>query len=264
MRRSIVPPGFETSSHRIFHDYLNPMCLPITFSHEECSPSLTDISASESASSDVDEFKGDSAETDVPFCCPICLQSASDPVTLVACHHFFCMECIIKWFQKKLECPLCKVSCAFFIQPSSGKEEQYNLWKTAPSFIGSNGLQGSLNFSSSISVGLRRAMVAHRSNFCNRNAYHIPCDSPAVAATLATSNTESEAVNTELMQSSFITTNSLMVEERVEHTLSTVDTPSAFAAHDYKVHLSNDLTIVSDELRRLEMELESLYGAVDD
>ena len=104
-------------------------------------------------------------------------------------------------------------------------------------------------------------MEAHRSNFLNRKAYHIPCDSPAVAASLIAPYTE--AVNAELVQSSLITTNNVIVEGVVERTLLSSDTSRAFAANDYHVHLSNDLKIVSDELRRLEMELESLYGSVD-
>lgn len=257
MRRSIVPPGFEASSHRIFHDYLNPLSLPITFGDQECNSTERTTPTLPVTK----KFEGGNSEVDDPLCCPICLQSTSDPVTLVACHHFFCMECIIKWFQAKLECPLCKVSCAFFIQPFPGVEEQYNLWKTAPTAIGCNEMQGSLNFSSSVSTGLRRAMEAHRSNFCSRK-YHIPYCANENAADVSSITHDSrthytESIDTRSISLSMTTTCKTMVDDA----FSTVDVHRIYAANEYLVLQSSDLGIISDELRRLEEELKSEYGA---
>ncbi|KAL4496417.1 hypothetical protein ABPG72_014647 [Tetrahymena utriculariae] len=40
--------------------------------------------------------------------CSICLRSKRNKATILDCKHSFCFECIKKWAQKKLQCPLCK------------------------------------------------------------------------------------------------------------------------------------------------------------
>ena len=40
--------------------------------------------------------------------CPICTDLATKPVMISGCYHVFCGSCILKWFQTKQTCPLCR------------------------------------------------------------------------------------------------------------------------------------------------------------
>lgn len=40
--------------------------------------------------------------------CSICLEKKSKPILLTCCQNMFCGECVLKWFQKKNSCPLCR------------------------------------------------------------------------------------------------------------------------------------------------------------
>ena len=249
MSRSIVPPGFELTSHKIFHSYVNPHCLPILFNGRDDNFDPSDKSATPSAGDE--KSAANDSSVDVPFCCPICLQSASDPVTLVACHHFFCVECIIKWFQRKLECPLCKVPCAYFVQPVPYVDGQFNLWKTASTSIGGNEIQGSLNVSSSMSLGLRRALKAHRSNFKSDPINEVT--SKQMEMKTAVGHDLTPIMTTEPDQST-----SIMETDKPS---AATTKESKLSVSGFNAHQMNDLGMVCDELQKLEDELRAEYGA---
>ena len=40
--------------------------------------------------------------------CSICLEKKAKPILLSCCQNMFCGECVLKWFQKKSNCPLCR------------------------------------------------------------------------------------------------------------------------------------------------------------
>lgn len=40
--------------------------------------------------------------------CPICQESLSDPGVELSCHHRYCLDCILPWFDQKTDCPLCR------------------------------------------------------------------------------------------------------------------------------------------------------------
>lgn len=40
--------------------------------------------------------------------CSICLEKKQKPILLSCCQNIFCGECVLKWFQKKNNCPLCR------------------------------------------------------------------------------------------------------------------------------------------------------------
>ncbi|MES1907740.1 MAG: hypothetical protein MHM6MM_000799 [Cercozoa sp. M6MM] len=43
--------------------------------------------------------------------CPVCLEEeCDDPVTLVACGHLFCRDCISSWASRQARCPMCSAS----------------------------------------------------------------------------------------------------------------------------------------------------------
>ena len=258
MSRSIVPPGFELTSHKIFHSYVNPHCLPILFNGRDDNFDPSDKLAIPSAGDE--KCAANDSSVDVPFCCPICLQSASDPVTLVACHHFFCVECIIKWFQRKLECPLCKVPCAYFVQPVPYVDGQFNLWKTASTSIGGNEIQGSLNVSSSMSLGLRRALKAHRTNFKSDFANGVTCNPMEKKAAVGVDFTPDErSTFSEAMMTTEPDQSTLMMETDKPSTATTNE--SRISVSGFNAHQMNDLGMVCDELQKLEDELKAEYGA---
>ena len=150
MRRSIVPEGFESLAHDVFRNYIDPLPVPFLLLDKG------DCSTSDSGSPANTDTKTETSDHVITVCCPICLQSVLDPVTLLGCNHLFCKECITKWFRTKIQCPLCKTSCCHFIQPCDGKEEQFHLWQTA--------LVGGSSCKLSLSGAARQAMKAHKSH----------------------------------------------------------------------------------------------------
>lgn len=40
--------------------------------------------------------------------CPICLEKKEHPILLSCCQNMFCGRCVLKWFEKKNSCPLCR------------------------------------------------------------------------------------------------------------------------------------------------------------
>ena len=51
----------------------------------------------------------------IPFECSICLNThnVGDEYLAIKCGHIFCLECSIKWFERKSLCPLCKCDIRF-------------------------------------------------------------------------------------------------------------------------------------------------------
>ena len=149
MRRSIVPEGFESLAHDVFRNYSDPLPAPFLLrDSSDCT--------NESGSPSKSDAESETSDLGITVRCPICLQSVLDPVTLLGCNHLFCKECITKWFQTKIECPLCKIPCHHFIQSCDGKEEQFHLWQTALAEGSSSKL--------SLSSAARQAMKVHKSH----------------------------------------------------------------------------------------------------
>ena len=149
MRRSIVPEGFESLAHDVFRNYSDPLPAPFLLrDNSDCT--------NESGSPSKSDADSETSDLGITVRCPICLQSVLDPVTLLGCNHLFCKECITKWFQTKIECPLCKIPCHHFIQSCDGKEEQFHLWQTALAEGSSSKL--------SLSSAARQAMKVHKSH----------------------------------------------------------------------------------------------------
>jgi hypothetical protein len=224
MRRSIVPKGFEHCSHSIFHNYSNPLLPPINLDDNE----LDD---------NIEKEKSDHNNT-----CPICLQEVLDPVTLVSCHHYFCIDCIVKWFQTKLACPLCKTNSSYFIQSNSGSHGQFNLWKIAPN-INENEVKHTLGTSSSL-PGLQMAIRAHRSNVLLRN-FIIPLNYP-------NDDSSSTIIINEDNRADLI---------KLSSTAKRNNDVSLPHSDDMNVDigLSDDLGMICAELKRLEDELKADY-----
>ena len=101
MSISIVPKGFQSTSHKIFSSYVPPK-----FAKENQS------------------FKSN----ELGYCdCSVCLCPIEEPTTLVQCQHIFCFDCIRFWFKKDNRCPLCKQKSTSFIRTKlTGAKE---LWR---------------------------------------------------------------------------------------------------------------------------------------
>ena len=232
--RSIVPDGFDTSAHRIFSEYTPPLSLPSVISLG-ISPNYVGI----------DDSIHLGRET--PTCCPICLLTASDPVTLVSCKHFFCKNCITKWFQTRVECPLCKLSCSHFIQASGNTKGQFNIWKTELDDRNSDATGKS---TTDFNYDVRRAIEFHRSILSSshhRRGSTLPATPPTPHET--TLHTESLSRPCQLTEASEITEAS---ETDLDY--STEDD----RATGTDIVLSNDLLLITEELRKLEDDLNSM------
>jgi hypothetical protein len=128
MQRSIIPRGFEKTSHPIFRSFVPPIALP-----EVCEPCVeppgpdadaetegqSKRRAGEGAGAGAGTGAGtgakvpDEAETGVV--CPICLGDIVDHATLVLCRHHFCAKCLLAWYKVRVNCPVCKQSGSFFL-----------------------------------------------------------------------------------------------------------------------------------------------------
>lgn len=103
MGDSIVPKGFQITSHKVFSSYVSPK-----FALDPIRTTPT------------------SSEVLVPPDCSVCLCALQEPTTLVQCEHVFCFDCIRYWFKKDNRCPLCKQRTSAFVRTtSSGSKE---LW----------------------------------------------------------------------------------------------------------------------------------------
>lgn len=114
MERSIIPIGFESTSHAVFRSFVAPLPLPQSLAKcldvdEITSPGQTD------AKRDIGR------ET-----CPICLDTVSDPCTIVLCKHHFCALCLLAWYRIRVVCPVCKQSGCYFLR---GLHSGTKLWR---------------------------------------------------------------------------------------------------------------------------------------
>lgn len=100
MARRIVPKGFESTAHKVFFEFVKPP------SELQLGNIVDLIDTSETT------FSEDSPCNQ----CPICLSDYNTPVTLVSCTHSYCMECLLLWYAKKIQCPLCKTSGRLFVR----------------------------------------------------------------------------------------------------------------------------------------------------
>lgn len=225
-RRSIIPDGFSTSAHRVFSEYTPPLSLPSIVTVESL-PNCVEINDSIHLG------------RETPTCCPICLLPASDPVTLVACKHFFCKNCIIKWFRTRIECPLCKVSCSHFIQACGNKGGQFNIWKTElDDRISDATGKSTTNFNFDVC----RAMESHRSTLSS--GHHrgptLPGTPPSPVETML--HTE---LHSQLLQPA-------EADQVLQH-----NTEDDMATGTDILH-SNNLLLITEELRKLEDDLNAM------
>lgn len=102
MQRSIVPSGFEITSHAVFRTFVPPMPLPETC-HAEVAEGM-------------DECRDGGGIELGRIVCPICLDAICDISTIVLCKHQFCSQCLIAWFKVRVLCPVCKQSGSYFLQ----------------------------------------------------------------------------------------------------------------------------------------------------
>lgn len=103
MKRSIVPQGFEITSHSIFREYFAPLHeLRI---NDHVTPTYLD-----------EKLMDSNLNRDFSSRCAICLCPFSNPVTLLSCQHYFCMDCLLMWYKRRISCPLCKASGTYFLQ----------------------------------------------------------------------------------------------------------------------------------------------------
>ena len=122
--RSIIPRGFERTSHEIFFEYINPL-LEInlnTFKQkkkiqkDEKERKEEERKEEEEEEEDSNNRKKEKKSLFQSDLCSICLSSYENPVTLIFCHHSYCFCCLLNWLIKKQQCPLCKACGSFFIQ----------------------------------------------------------------------------------------------------------------------------------------------------
>uniref|UniRef100_A0A6U3S2Q2 RING-type domain-containing protein n=1 Tax=Octactis speculum TaxID=3111310 RepID=A0A6U3S2Q2_9STRA len=93
---SIVPRGFEPTSHPIFRSWEPPK-----FSTEP----------PQEPPSRVRKLSRLVVSTE----CPICLNVLNDPVTVLGCRHNFCHGCLSNWLYVADSCPLCKSGVRRFL-----------------------------------------------------------------------------------------------------------------------------------------------------
>jgi hypothetical protein len=267
-RRSIIPRGFEQSAHRIFYEYSNPLHPPIVIGDvtESSAEYFLDSPVLNTFPFEDNARNHKNLEKEIPNCCPICLQTASDPVTLLACHHFFCIDCIVKWFQTRLACPLCKTVCSHFIQSSRDSRGQFNLWKTAG--------EVDSGYSHSTPLGLRSAIKSHQSNFImDTNQVTVIQSAQNAAPTTKKVRTHYYVPNESFLdrksithlaaEDAFGTEVSIKSDTTQGVTITTMDNSNnnEFPTRDNDIALSNDLLVICNELQRLEDELKADYGS---
>jgi hypothetical protein len=154
MIRSIVPRGFEATAHPVFRTFSPPpvsMTSPSAASASvdtqieadnaarrepgepaavrECGLKISKSSSSFDASlsyTEVDETNGE-------FICAICLEEVQEPVTLVACIHQYCYQCLYTWYKTRMNCPICKSSGRVFVYrgPGNNGGAPLRLWTLA-------------------------------------------------------------------------------------------------------------------------------------
>eukprot|EP01041_Mallomonas_annulata_P007808 gene7808-15974_t len=134
MKRSIIPHGFELTSHAIFKEYVPPLAPPVDIcprsydSHESDAEAPKNFKATHNSINIKCNPKFDGTGTDLQ--CPVCLSHISDPATIVDCRHIFCMSCILIWFRTKVQCPLCKTNSKHFLSTKicANQDNKMQLW----------------------------------------------------------------------------------------------------------------------------------------
>lgn len=236
-RRSIVPDGFDTSAHRIFSEYTSPLSLPSI---------ITVGNLSNSLGSDDSIHLG----RETPTCCPICLLTATDPVTLISCKHFFCKNCITKWFRTRVECPLCKLSCSHFIQASGNTKGQFNIWKTELDDRNSDATGKS---TTDFNYDVCRAIEFHRSILSashHRRGPMLPGTLPSPDETIL--HTESHSRPHQLTEAIRQPTDISEADPVLHHSDESDTVPGT------DILSSNDLNVITEELRKLEDDLNAM------
>lgn len=185
MARSLVPSGFECTSHKIFFEYINPLS-EISIQdprEEEIQPQSTHKQKNNSQQNDekgmirqqseVIEQQQQKSEIGTSTSssshdqdiCSICLSTYENPVTLVSCHHSYCLHCLLLWLIKKPLCPLCKSCGKYFIQTnrysssSSSSSKSYHDIKV---------LSVSSTTQKLSSTKVSRAIAIHRKRFSSQ------------------------------------------------------------------------------------------------
>lgn len=135
-----MPVGFQCTAHPIFFDYLPP-CVEVNVLVDEDGDEEEKSSKREKPlerTTDVMDKKSSSdidlaISTVIPalVCdkeqCSICLSPHVTPITLVSCCHSFCRDCVLVWFRKKRQCPLCKCTAKHFVQSKQVSEDDETL-----------------------------------------------------------------------------------------------------------------------------------------
>eukprot|EP00948_MAST-09A_sp_MAST-9A-sp1_P003591 g3591.t1 len=99
LKRTSIPPSDARSS--VISEAPSPVQSPEAPSPVRSSEALSSISSSESSSSD-DEATSKVSEEECSKC-SICLDSITNPLTLVSCSHTFCKECVRRFYHSKRE-----------------------------------------------------------------------------------------------------------------------------------------------------------------
>ncbi len=133
---SLVPVGFHSSSHKIFANYKPPVF--------------------------VSKLQLSTEQPERQLDCAICLQSICDPVTLIACDHFYCFDCITQWFSVSLLCPMCKTSDVSFLRTSSSGDEVRH-WNLSSQTLGSTDVIRTDSDESNAKIC--KAVLAHKRRF---------------------------------------------------------------------------------------------------
>lgn len=160
MIRSIVPQGFEATAHPIFRAF-SPPPVPMVQSRGLSDSISNDLVATEALPAAVQQapeepviscrlvrgqsglpseshdlktsnIAADGAEAG-EFTCAICLEEILEPVTLVACQHQYCYQCLYTWYKTRMTCPKCKADARVFVYsgPQDGPSSYIRLWTLA-------------------------------------------------------------------------------------------------------------------------------------
>ena len=143
---SIIPVGFKCTAHKVFLDAeSNIKIINSKLSTDKSrviknADDIMDIKeekVSRKRRLDTDILFGDTnlqskPDSEINNCCFICLDSLSDPVTLIICHHRYCFTCLFSWLKIKDSCPACKSSVKAFIRNKSHSndiKDGEEIWK---------------------------------------------------------------------------------------------------------------------------------------
>uniref|UniRef100_A0A8C9NGS0 RING-type domain-containing protein n=1 Tax=Serinus canaria TaxID=9135 RepID=A0A8C9NGS0_SERCA len=70
--------------------------------------------------------------------CPICHDEQEGVAYVIPCGHEFCMGCILRWAEKKPECPLCRrliESVRFSLQEQKYLDSFLCIWEQVPLLV---------------------------------------------------------------------------------------------------------------------------------